>query len=131
MAPIVNVPAGIRTNSIPTLLVRRGASLAPCSGAGMARRYRVMAAISNAQAAAKATLDVMTRWGGCKLCTLRVSGGGSHASLYSLCLIAALKRRRMPWLLYQNLRRRATCRDELLSSMLMLPWYRTHDGYCA
>src|SRR2546428_6340929 len=129
MAPIVNAPAGISMNSIPTLLVRRGASLVPCSGAEMARRYRVIAAISNAQAAAKASLDVMTRWGGCKLCTLRVSEGGLHASLYSLCLTAALKRRRMPWLLYQNLRRRATCRDGLLYSMLMLPWYRTHDGY--
>src|SRR6266853_3204338 len=80
MAPIVNTPAGISTNSIPTLLVRRGASLAPCSGAEIARRYRVTAATINAQAAAKATLDVTTRWGGCEPCTLRVSEGGLHAS---------------------------------------------------
>src|SRR5262245_34657395 len=101
MAPIVNVPAGISTNSTPTLLVSRGASLALCSCAEMARQYRVMAAISNAQAAAKATLDVTTRWGGYELCTLRVSEGGLHASPWALCILFALKRRRMPWLLYQ------------------------------
>src|SRR6266567_893602 len=90
MAPIVNVPAGISTNSIPTLLVRRGASLVPCSCAGMARQYRVMAAISSAPAAAKVMLDVTTRWGGYELCTLRVSEGGLHASPCALCILLLL-----------------------------------------